>query len=95
MNLVSTADVIGGNSGSPLLSKELEIVGLVFDGNIESLPGSFIYVTDLNRTVSVDARGILEALDAVYDMDRIVVELTEGSLQPTETEADALRTSDR
>ncbi|HSG10045.1 MAG TPA: S46 family peptidase [Longimicrobiales bacterium] len=91
MNFVSTADIIGGNSGSPVLDQELEVVGLVFDGNIESLPGDYIYLPELNRTVAVDIRAILEALDDVYDMDRLVLELTTGRLAETEVEADRVR----
>ena len=89
MNFVSTADIIGGNSGSPVLDAELEVVGVVFDGNIESLPGEYIYLPERNRSVSVDIRAILEALDVVYDMDRLVLELTTGELVATEAEADA------
>jgi len=89
MNFVSTVDIIGGNSGSPVLDADLEVVGVVFDGNIESLPGDYIYLPELNRSVTVDVRAILEALDKVYDLDRLVLELTTGQLVATEAEADA------
>lgn len=88
LNFVSTADIIGGNSGSPVLDKDLQVVGVVFDGNIESLPGDYIYLPELNRSVAVDIRAILAALDHVYDMDRLVVELRSGRLVATEAEAD-------
>jgi hypothetical protein len=91
VNFVSTADIIGGNSGSPVLNQDLRVVGLVFDGNIESLPGDYIYLPTSNRSVAVDVRGILAALDHVYDLDRLVVELVEGTLHATEAEADRAR----
>jgi len=88
-NLVSTNDIAGGNSGSPLLNIDLEIVGLVFDGNMESLPNQYLYTDRGARTISVDARAILEALDEIYDADRIVLEIKTGRLFETEEEADA------
>ena len=89
LNLVSTNDITGGNSGSPLLNEDLELVGLIFDSNIEALPNEYLYTDQEARAVSVDARGILEALDHIYDADRIVQEVTTGRVVPTEAEADA------
>ena len=89
MNLAATNDIIGGNSGSPMLNSDLEVVGLIFDGNVESLPSAYIYDTDTGRAVAVDVRGMRESLDEVYDMDRIVKELMDGELVETEMEADA------
>ena len=66
----------------------LEVVGVVFDGNIESLPGDYIYLPQRNRSITVDVRAILEALDEIYDSDRLVLELTTGQLVDTEAEAD-------
>lgn len=91
INFVSTADIIGGNSGSPVLDRDLEVVGVVFDGNIESLPGDYIYLPEFNRSVTVDSRAILESLDEIYDSDRLVLEITTGRLVETEQEADGAR----
>jgi V8-like Glu-specific endopeptidase len=76
MCIVSTNDIIGGNSGSPLINKNKEVVGLIFDGNIESLPGNFIYDEVSNRTVSVHAGGIYAALKYIYKADRLANELS-------------------
>ncbi|MEO6132272.1 MAG: S46 family peptidase [Saprospiraceae bacterium] len=76
MNFVCTPDIIGGNSGSPIINVKRELVGLVFDGNIESLPGKFIFDDVSNRTVAVHAGGIVAALRYVYKADRLVAELT-------------------
>lgn len=76
LNLVSTVDISGGSSGSPLLNADQEVVGVVFDSNVEALPNEYLYRTRGARAVAVDARGILEALRTVYDADRLVQELT-------------------
>ncbi len=78
MNLVTTNDIIGGNSGSPLIDKNGEIVGLIFDGNIYSLGGDFGYDGARNRAVAVDSRALLEGLSKVYHADRIVSEIEAG-----------------
>lgn len=79
-NLVSTNDIIGGNSGSAMINTKAEVVGLVFDGNIESLPGRYIYTTELNRTISVDSRGLLEAVKNLYKAKRLAFEMEFGKM---------------
>jgi hypothetical protein len=79
MNYVSTADIIGGNSGSPTVNSKGEIVGIVFDGNIESLPAHFAYSEERARAVHVASQIIVEALSKVYETDRLLDELGLGS----------------
>ena len=75
-NLVATNDITGGNSGSPLIDQEGRIVGLIFDGNIESLPITYMFPVENERAVAVHAAGITEALRNVYQATALVRELT-------------------
>lgn len=74
-NFVCTTDIIGGNSGSPILDREAKVVGLVFDGNIESLPGNYWFDEEVNRTVGVHTGIMVEALSKVYEEKALVNEL--------------------
>jgi len=80
MVFVATNDIIGGNSGSPVINEKAEIVGLAFDGNIESLPGQFIFTTEANRTVAVHSAGMMEALKHIYRAERLGEELKDGKI---------------
>jgi hypothetical protein len=75
-NFVTTNDITGGNSGSPMIDRAGRVVGIAFDGNIEQLPNEFLFSTEAGRTVGVHSAGILEALRNVYRTDALLRELT-------------------
>jgi len=75
LNFISTCDSTGGNSGSPMINKKGELVGLLFDGNIESLSGNFIYDVQSNRSIGVHAGGIAAAVKHIYKAGRILEEI--------------------
>jgi hypothetical protein len=82
-NFASTNDIIGGNSGSPVVNQAGQLVGLVFDGNIQSLGGEYGFDPAVNRAVSVDSRAIMESLDKVYGAKRLIEELKGPATQAT------------
>jgi S1-C subfamily serine protease len=75
LDFVSTDDIIGGNSGSPVINRNAELVGLIFDGNIESLAGDFVYDGTLNRAVAVDSAAMMEALRKLYGAGKLADEI--------------------
>jgi hypothetical protein len=77
-DMATTNDIIGGNSGSPMVNKDGEVVGLVFDGNIHSLGGDYIYDGRVNRAVAVQSTALLEALDKIYGATRVRDEIVAG-----------------
>ena len=80
-NMATSNDIIGGNSGSPVFNKDLQVVGLIFDGNIQSLGGENGFDPAVNRAVSVCSPALLESLDRIYGAKRIVAELKGGASQ--------------
>jgi hypothetical protein len=78
-DMATTNDIIGGNSGSPVVDREGRVVGLIFDGNLPSLGGRYAYVPETNRAVAVHGDGILAALEHVYGATRVVKELRAAS----------------
>ncbi len=78
-NFTCTADIVGGNSGSPVVNRAGEVVGLIFDGNIHSLVYNFGYTDEVARSVAVDSRGMVEALSVVYAANELVEELERGT----------------
>lgn len=80
VGFASTNDIVGGNSGSSIINKNREVVGLVHDGNLESLAGDFIFLPEINRTVASDSYGLMEALKYIYKADKLVKELQTSQL---------------
>ncbi len=80
-NFVCTADIIGGNSGSPVVNRKGEVVGLIFDGNIQSLVWDFVYSDEVGRSVSVSSEAMPEAMRAIFDADALAKEIETGARQ--------------
>ncbi len=80
IGFASTNDIVGGNSGSSAINTNKEVIGLVHDGNIESLAGDTIFLEENNRTVATDSKGLIEALKYIYKTKNLVEELLNGKL---------------
>ncbi len=79
-NFISTNDIVGGNSGSAVINQNTEVVGLAFDGNMDSIVGNFIYMPHNNRCVAVDARALVQAIEKIFKADRLANELKDGKM---------------
>ena len=79
-NFVSTVDIIGGNSGSPVFNRDAELVGIIFDGNLQSLVWDFVYNDVQGRAVAVHSSAIIEALQKIYNAQPLADELIKGRL---------------
>jgi len=79
-NFITTNDITGGSSGSAMINKDAEVIGIAFDGNVQGLPGNFIFRTEVNRTVGVHSSGIMEVLENIYNLNRISEELKSGEM---------------
>ncbi len=75
INFASTNDIVGGNSGSSIINAKAEVIGLAFDGNIESIAGTYAWLPAANRSIGVDSKGLIESLRHVYKTERLVKEL--------------------
>jgi V8-like Glu-specific endopeptidase len=80
MNFITDIDVIGGQSGSPIVDRDGEFVGVAFDGNLESIIGSFIFMPEDNRSITVAAEAIVQALKYIYKADRLVKEIENNKI---------------
>ena len=81
IGFASDNDIVGGNSGSAVINRNAEVVGLVHDGNLESLAGSYAFLPEENRAVSTDSWGLIEGLRHVYQAHRLVKELEDGGIR--------------
>ncbi len=90
VNFVSKVDVIGGNSGSPVVNREGELVGLIFDGNIYTLPWRYGYDDKIARAISVHTGGIMEALESVYRAEKLINELTQPTISAIDDDDDGM-----